>query len=172
MKKRALVHWVKGAAAFAVTVVLLCLPLASCGEKPADIDMYDLCKTMRGASDKWQEMKYVSSEDNAPAELLENISDMDYAKVNAFFIYYAAEGAGNADEIAVIQVKNKADLTQAADSLTAHLNKRKSLYATYDRSQLAKLEKGRVVTKNGMAALIVADDADQIEESFFQAANG
>ena len=97
---------------------------------------------------------------------------MDYAKVNAFFIYYAAEGAGNADEIAVIQVKNKADLTQAADSLTAHLNKRKSLYATYDRSQLAKLEKGRVVTKNGMAALIVADDADQIEESFFQAANG
>ena len=168
MKEMSLVRSVKGAAAVVMAAVLLCLPLVSCGEKPADIDMYDLCKTMSGASDKWQEMKYVSSEDNSPAELLENISDMDYAKVNAFFIYYAAEGAGNADEIAVIQVKNKADLTEAADSLTAHLQKRKSLYATYDRSELAKLEKGRVVTKNGMAALIVADDADQIEDIFFQ----
>lgn len=153
--------------AVVTAAALLCLSLAACGEKPADVDMYDLYKAMSGASDKWQEMKYVSSDDPDPATIFENVSKMDYSKVNAFFIYYAAKGEGNADEVVVIQVRQRVDQDEAAASLTAHLEKRKSLYATYDRSQLTRLEGARIVTKDGLAALIVADDADRVENAFY-----
>ena len=94
------------------------------------------------------------------------ISDMNYSKVNSFFIYYATNGTGNADELAVIEVKDSSDLSEARKSLEAHLETRKSLYSTYDKSQLKKLEAARIATNGNCAALIVGDEADKISDAF------
>ena len=158
-------HILKSFTLLCVIALLLC----ACGktQSTGDVSMYDLNSAMSSASDKFQEMKYVSSEDGDPENLFSNISDMDYTKVNAFFISYAADGAGNADELAVIQVKNASDIGDAASSLNEHLEKRRALYATYDKSQTQKLDNGIIVSYGDVAALIVADDIDTIKDAFY-----
>lgn len=149
-------------------ISILALAFAGCsGESKEQVSMYELNKAMCAATDNFKDMKYTCAEDGNEEEVFSNISEMSYSKVNNFFVTYAMEGKGNADEIAVIEVKNKGDVTEAADSLNAHLEKRKALYATYDTSQVKKLEKGKVVTYKNIAALIVADDVDAIEKAFY-----
>lgn len=143
------------------------LTLCACSAKNSkDVSMYDLKNAMAAATDKFSEMSYASSQDSDAANIFTNISDMSYSKVGGFFIYYASDGTGNADEIAVIRVKNISDITEAKESLYAHLEKRKNLYSTYDKSQLSKLDRAKIVTNGSCAALIVADDADNIVEAF------
>lgn len=140
--------------------------LVSCGGKTETVSMYDLNKAMTAVV-SLSDMKYVSSADGNAEDLFANVSDMDYGKVKAFFINYAADGKGNADEIVAIQVKNKSDVTEAAASLNAHLEKRRALYATYDKSQVDKLSHGQVVTKNDVAVLIVTDNPDKAKDAFY-----
>lgn len=155
----------KGIALFSTFCILLCLCACSSGSA-REISMYDLKDAMAGATDKFSDMTYASSADDDAKGIFANISDMDYSKVNSFMIYYATNGTGNADEIAVIQVKNSKDLTEARQALEAHLEKRKSLYATYDKSQLKKLDAARIATNGDCAALIVGDEADKIYDAF------
>ena len=96
------------------------------------------------------------------------MSDIDYSKVKAFFITYASDGKGNADEIVAIQVKKKADLGEAAESLRRHLETRKTLYATYDKNQLPKLNKAKVFTRGTLAILMVADQSEKMEAAFYR----
>lgn len=151
------------AAALAALGILL---LTACGAKVQEVSMYDLHKAM-STPVSFSDMKYVSSAEDHADELLENVSEISYSKVQGFFIYYAANGTGNADELVAIQVKRPGDITEAVASLRAHLEKRRALYATYDKTQLGKLDNGRVVSKNGVAALIVCDNPDQVETAFY-----
>lgn len=152
---------------FAGMLALLLLGLlAGCGGETPAVSMLALDQAMRGASGRLGEMLYVSSEDADAAALFAHVSDLDYGKVRGFFIDYAADGTGNADELVVIQVKNRADAAAAAQSLQKHLEKRTQLYGTYDKTQLPKLAAARTLTKGNVVALIVADDAAQIAQAF------
>ena len=150
--------------AAAVFALLLCGCFAE--DDTGKISVYDLKGAMASVTNKFSEMSYASQEDADAENLFKNISDMDYSLVDSFCVYYATNGTGNADEIAIIQVKKSGDLTEARKSLENHLKKRKSLYSTYDKSQLKKLDSARVVTHNSCAALVVADDADMIADAF------
>ena len=149
------------------TVIALAIVLCACSSNnTAKVSVYELKNAMASATEKFSDMTYASSEDADAENIFTNISDLSYSKVDSFCIYYATNGTGNADEIAVIQVKNAKDLTEARKSLESHLEKRKSLYSTYDKTQLKKLESARVVTNGNCAALIVATDADAISDAF------
>lgn len=150
----------------AAAALLLAALLAGCGGETASaISMLELDRAMRGAATQMEEMLYVSSEDPSPESLLAHVSDLDYEKVRGFFIDYAANGTGNADELVAIQVKRKADADAAAQSLRRHLEKRRQLYSTYDKTQLPKLEAAQVLVKGDVALLIVAADAAQIAQA-------
>ena len=156
-------------------IAALALVLCSCsggGSQQTAVSMYDLKGAMEGATTRFEEMSYVSSEDADADVLFTNVSDMDYSKVESFFIYYATNGTGNADELAVIQVKNAADITEARQSLEAHLAKRKSLYSTYDKTQLKKLDGARVEVEGNCAALIACDEAAKVSDAFHTFFNG
>ena len=164
MKKRLLIPVV-------FIIAFVAVAFCSCsgkGGNTAKVSMYDLKTAMANATDKFDDMTYASSEDADKESIFANISEMDYSKVDSFFIYYATNGTGNADEIAVIQVKNSSDVTAARQSLEAHLAKRKSLYSTYDKTQLKKLDGAKVVTDGNCAALIVGDEAGKISEAFYE----
>ena len=158
---------IKKQIAFIGIICIIISLFCSCSsQKSEDISLYDLKNAMAGATDRFSEMTYASSEDSDAENIFKNVSDMSYSKVKGFFVYYATNGTGNADEIAVIQVKNGADLSEARKSLEAHLEKRKSLYSTYDKSQLKKLDNARIVTSKSCAALIVGDEVDKIADAF------
>ncbi len=139
--------------------------LASCGAKKSDFSMYDLSRAMQNAA-VFGDMTYVSSEDADAEDLFAYVSDLDYGKVRSFFISYATDGKGNADEIAVIALKDRNDAPEAVASLEAHLKKRVSLYQTYDPSQSDKVEKGMVFSDGDLAVLIVCDDNDAVKTAF------
>ena len=159
------------------TALFLCVLLAliftvSCGgAQGRDVSMYDLSRAMLGATE-FGEMSYVSSSDKDPADLLENVSDIDYSKVRSFFIAYAKEGKGNADEIVVIAVKDPADVTEASASLERHLAARKSMYATYDPTQSEKIGAGVVFTRDNLAVLTVSGDNGAVRAAFDGFING
>ena len=58
-----------------------------------------------------------SAEENAE-ENFKHISDLDYSKVDSYFVSYSEEGL--ADEIAVIAVKDPQDVKEAKESLDDH----------------------------------------------------
>ena len=153
-------------AVICVLVTALCLTSCSSGGN-ADASMYDLSKAMLSSSQKFRDMSYASSDDKDAKKLLKNVSDIDYSKVDKFFISYASNGGKNADEIVVIQLKNKKDAAEAKESLNKHLETRKSLYATYKPSESPKLLKARVITYNNIVCLIVADETDSVEKAFY-----
>ena len=132
------------------------------------MSMYDLSRTMLSAAE-FGDMTFVSSSDSGAKDLFSYVSDLDYEKVAQFFLAYATDGKGNADEIAVIQVKLKLDLDAALKSLQAHLQKRINLYRTYDPTQSAKIEKGEVFTVNDLAVLIVSENNAAVKRACLSA---
>ena len=164
--------YLSGKSLLLAVVVTLCLVpvfLSACGKKhsQADVSMYDLYQAMcLNSGNTFSGMKYASSSDTCPEELFRNISEMDYGKVEDFFICYAADGTGNADEVAVIHVKDRKDVSEAKASLEKHLEYRKSLYRTYDPSQSEKLEHAVTAVNGSTAALIVAEHPKAVEKAF------
>ncbi len=159
---------IKKITAVVLSAILICGIFVSCGDVAEEISMFDLNQALIEFTGNPDEMKYASSSDTNAEDLLSHVSNIDYGKVKAFFITYASNGRGNADEIVAIQVKKKSDLNEAAASLKIHLDTRKTLYATYDKTQMPKLEKAKVLTRGTLAILMVADDADKMEAAFFK----
>ena len=156
----------KKAASTVLILVLLVLSACSSNGTVAINSMFDLSKSMLEACE-FKEMSYASSEDADAKSLLKNVSDIDYSKVDKYFISYATSGSKNADEIVVIALKNQKDTKEALDSLNKHLEYRKSIYATYDTSQSSKLLAAKTFSYKNIACLIVADDASAVEKAFY-----
>ena len=157
-----------------VLFALACLLCAGCVKPAAQktVSMYDLSRAMLSAMQTEETMRYVSASDAGAEEKFARVSDTDYAHVEDFFLLYAENGAGNADEIAVIAVKNERDVSAAADSLRAHVEYRTQLYATYDPTQVPKLNGALVFTEGRYAVLIVCDDPAAAKAAFNGFLNG
>ncbi|MBQ6263142.1 MAG: DUF4358 domain-containing protein [Clostridia bacterium] len=149
-----------------LAAVLAVLFAVGCGggTKVRDVSMFDLSRAMLGAAE-FGEMSYVSSADDNAEDLLSNVSDIEWGKVRSFFIAYATEGMGNADEIVVIAVSDPADVAEAEASLRAHLESRRAIYATYDPTQSGKLEEGTVFTVDNLAVLTVTGDNGAVKDA-------
>ena len=118
-----------------VALILCCLSVAlilcACaGNTPSNnVSLFDLKEAMLAAAD-FGDMAYVSSADTDAETYLSTVSDLDYAKVDAFSIAYAKDGKGNADEVVVIRVKDAADTSLALQTLQKHLQTNYSGRAT------------------------------------------
>ena len=149
-----------------LTVLLSSCSAAKSGGSFESVSIYDLSKEMVQAGGTLAEMSYASSQDSNAESAFSRISDMDYGKVDSFFVSYATDGSASADEIVVIAVRNIEDAPEAEKSLKDHLDYRMSLYRTYGAKQLPKLEKAEVFTDGNYAVLIVADNPGSIRSAF------
>ena len=84
--------------------------------------------------------------------------------MSGYFLAYAADGT--AYEIAVVQLKDKADVTAAADSLKAHVQDRVQLYKTYEPEQTQRAESAVVKTDGSFVLLIMSDTPQNAETAF------
>ena len=143
--------------------------LSGCGQQTSDtVSMYDLRQTMEAADSSLPEMLCASNSDDDPDEKFANVSDMDYKKVEGFFISYAKEG-GKADEIVVIAVKDKNDVDEAVKSLESHREDRKKLLEQYEPEQVKRIEDGVVFSQGQYAVLIICDDVSAVRSAFEKA---
>ena len=128
------------------------------------VSMYDLGKAMLSADEEFPDMSTaLSSSDNAE-DLFGYLSDMDYQKVDGFFLGYSSEG--KADEVAVICTKSAADTKEAVKELNEHVQGRVSLYNTYSPEQVPRAESAEVFSSGRYAVLIISDHPEQVKKAF------
>lgn len=151
----------------AVTCVLTAL--AGCGansaaDKTADMD--GLREAMLAADKGLPEMSAADGSDKSAKTQFAYLSTLDYGKVDNFFMAYAADGNQHADEIAVIAVKDAADVKAAERSLKEHMERRRALYEQYDPSQLPRIDGAQIFTSGRYAVLILSDKQDAVKTAF------
>lgn len=154
-----------------ISVMLALVVLLQCGcggTKTSDIvSMYDLRQTMEAADKSLPEMLNASSADENAADQFAYISDLDYGKVDSFFLSYAKEGT--ADEIAVVAVKDVNDIDEAKQSLETHRQNRRKLLDQYEPEEVKRIDDGLVFAKDQYAVLIICDDASAVKAAFEKA---
>ena len=154
-----------------IRVMLALVVLLQCGcggTKTSDtISMYDLRQTMEAADKSLPEMLNASSADENAADQFAYISDLDYDKVDSFFLSYAKEGT--ADEIAVVAVKDVNDIDEAKQSLETHRQNRRKLLDQYEPEEVKRIDDGLVFAKDQYAVLIICDDASAVKAAFEKA---
>jgi hypothetical protein len=157
----------------AALIFVFGLSVCGCGGKDASIgdtvSMYDLRTAMEAADTSLPEMTVLSKNDeNAESLFTDNISDMDYDKIDDFFVSYAVEGK-NADEIVVIAVKDKNDVNTAKQTLEDHRESRRKLFEQYEPEQVKRIEDGIIFTEKQYAVLIICDNRDGVRKAFEEA---
>lgn len=141
----------------------LVLSLVACGEK-SDISMYELQKAMLAADEGLPEMLTAGSWEENGEKTFPYLSDLDYNKIQDYFLAYAADGM--AYEVAVIRLRDKADVTAAADSLREHLDGRIRLYRNYEPEQVKRAESALIKIEGSFAFLIMCDKPEPVENAF------
>ena len=154
-----------------ISVMLALVVLLQCGcggTKTSDtVSMYDLRQTMEAADTSLPEMLNASSADENAADQFAYISDLDYDKVDSFFLSYAKEGT--ADEIAVVAVKDVNDIDEAKQGLETHRQNRRKLLDQYEPEEVKRIDDGLVFAKDQYAVLIICDDASAVKAAFEKA---
>ena len=84
--------------------------------------------------------------------------------MDSYFVSYSKEG--KADEIAVIAVRNPADVDAAKKSLEAHKEDRYQLLNQYEPEEVKRIEDGIVFSQGQYAVLIICDDKDSVRKAF------
>ncbi len=154
-----------------LSVMLAVIVLLQCGcggTKVSDtVSMYDLRQTMEAADSSLPEMLNASSAEDNAEDSFSYISDMDYDKVDSFFLSYAKEGT--ADEIAVVAVKDLNDVDEAKKSLEKHRENRRKLLEQYEPEEVKRIEDGLVFAKDQYVVLIICDDSSAVKSAFEKA---
>ncbi len=146
--------------------VILASSLVACGTGEVSPDaptvsMYDLRVAMLEADPALPEMISVSSADDSAKDNFLYLSELDYEKVDSYFLSYAKDGS--AYEIAVIAVKDAADVAEAKLSLEHHLEGRKNLYKNYSPEDLPLAEAAQVGSSGRYVYLIVCSDVKAVK---------
>lgn len=164
---------------FALAVALL---LAGCGKRPETsseprqttetetpvpmVSMYDLRVAMLAAQPDLPEMMSVSSSDENADGLFAYLSDLDYEKAEGFFLSYSADGK-TANEIAVVCLKDEADMSALKTSLQAHVQGRVDLYKTYGPEQVEQASAAELVSQGRYMALVMCADRAAVKAAFY-----
>lgn len=158
--------------------VLFCLGAASCrGEKTIStseaarepVSLYSLQTSMLESDKSLPDMTTVSSSNDNAEDLFSYLSDYDYEKVDGFFLAYSSEGL--ADEIAVVRLKNKADVAGMIKSLEDHVDGRRKLYESYQPDQVNRVQNALLLNEDNYAVLIIGHDQQAIKAAFEKMTN-
>lgn len=156
-------QWIRGF----LTIMICGLFLVGCVSKEEKkVSMYDLQKGILEADDTLPDMSTVNSSADNAEDSFAYLSDMDYQKVDGYFLAYSSEG--KADEIAVVCLKEEKDVAEAKESLEKHKAGRISLYKTYDPDQVDRAQAGEVFSQGPYVVLIISDGAEKAKEAFRQ----
>ena len=156
-----------------LVLVLAALPLlaslAGCGAGDAGepdmtkaVDMAGLRDAMLSAG-TFPEMENAGVDDDGAEDDFVYLSDLDYEKVDGYFLSYAADGASY--ELAVILLKDGADAAAAEASLRDHLEGRINLYKNYSPEDLPRAEEALVGSNGRYAYLIMCDDPSSVKNA-------
>lgn len=122
-------------------------------EEP-DLDPAEMVRAMAEVDTTLPEMVTKSSGDAEAKDNFFYLSDLSYGKVEAYCYTYA--GAGTAEEMAVVKLKDKSDAAAMMESLHQHVKTRQGTFEEYDPEQVPLTEDAVVIREGRYVALIVS----------------
>lgn len=146
------------------SALALTLPGCSGSGQTQTVSMYDLGKTMMEADPDLPDMSTALSSSDQAEDLFHYLSDMDYSKVDGYFLGYSSEG--KADEVAVICTHSQSDTKEAVKELNEHAEGRVQMYKTYAPDQVSRAENALVFSEGRYAVLIISDHPDDVKKAF------
>lgn len=157
---------------FLCILFTLCMVvLSACGKSKGqedssgnDISIATLQQKMLEADTTLPELVIVSGSDEQAELNFSYLSDLDYDLVENYFYAYAKEGT--AEEIAVIQLKDKGDAAVMMDSLHSHITQRQGTFREYAPEQVEMTEHAIVTREGTYVALIISSKNGLVQKAF------
>ncbi|MBE5905672.1 MAG: DUF4358 domain-containing protein [Lachnospiraceae bacterium] len=146
--------------------------MTGCGKKEikeakAKVDMQKLQEAMLTTQDDLPEMTTISSKDDSGEELFATLSDMEYDKIQDYFYSHAADG--KASEVAVVFMKDEADVDEMLDDLREFKDGRVKTYENYSPDQVEIAEQAVVFAKGNYVCYIMNEKFSHIKATFEKA---
>jgi hypothetical protein len=148
-----------------LALCLFALSACSGSTSTSSVTLDELEEAMLSADPSLPEMTTIDSRSENADALFSYLSDVDYAKINRFFLSYCSDGK-EADEIAVVELKSSSDVTAMRASLQSHVDGRIALYSTYGPDQVAKAEQALLFEQGNYVVLIISDRTADVRAAF------
>lgn len=151
-----------------LVLIVVCSSLVSCGPKEAKedatVDMHELKTELLAVDTTLPQMKTVTSEEENAELNFTALSDMDYSMVDSYFYSYAEDG--DVQEVAVIALKEEADVAEAMESLHTHVENRLGTLREYSPDKVELAEDAVITNKGRYVVFIIAEKSGLIQNAF------
>lgn len=152
----------------ALLLIFSLIVVVGCGKsstgKKNNVDVAKLQETLMKADTTLPSMQQASSKEKEGELKFSALSDMDYDLIDAYAYAYAKKGT--AEEIAVITLKDEADVAELMESLHTHLKNRKGTMQAYAPDQVSMLEDAVITYKKNCVVLIVSEKSGVVQQAF------
>lgn len=154
-----------------VICLMMCLVLMlgtiGCGDSSdgKSVDMTTLQNDLPALDDELPEMTTVTDQSSDAEASFSVLADFDYAKVDHFFYSYSK--SGSPEEIAVISVKDKLDVTDLMKALQNHIDSRTATFQQYSPEQVQMVESS-ILTYEGTYVLYAVSKKNGLMQDKFK----
>lgn len=128
---------------------------------------------MMGGAEDLPSMLHVDPSTENAEVYFASLSTVDYGIVKDFIYESTTDTSNPAPEMAIIQVGDTGDIEAVEESLRAHLESRRTMFENYagqiDERQMPMIESAEVFSEGDYVVLIVAENAKDVKEIFYEA---
>ena len=135
----------------------------ACGDSGTEnVKCLDIVKACKDAASEGTLDEWYSYGEDLYDDSFDNLYGVQFDMINDGAVLQTSSG-GVADEVSVMHLKKSEDVSIAKSKLEDRITERRQEFSGYKPEEVYKLDNARVVVQGNYVALIVSDDADQVE---------
>ena len=154
-------------------LVLGMLLLTACGSSDgkAQVKCLDIVKACSEAASEGSLNEWYSYGEDAYDDSFDSLYGVRFDMVDDGAVLQTA-GGGVADEVSVLHLKKSEDVSIAKKKLEDRVTERRNQFNGYKPEEVYKLDNARIVVQGNYVALLICDDADNVEAALRGAISG
>ena len=135
----------------------------ACGDSGTEnVKCLDIVKACKDAASEGTLDEWYSYGEDLYDDSFDNLYGVQFDMIDDGAVLQTSSG-GVADEVSVMHMKKSEDVSIAKSKLEDRITERRQEFSGYKPAEVYKLDNARVVVQGNYVALIVSDDADQVE---------
>ena len=135
----------------------------ACGDSGTEnVKCLDIVKACKDAASEGTLDEWYSYGEDLYDDSFDNLYGVQFDMIDDGAVLQTSSG-GVADEVSVMHMKKSEDVSIAKSKLEDRITERRQEFSGYKPEEVYKLDNARVVVQGNYVALIVSDDADQVE---------
>lgn len=138
---------------------------AGCGGSKDNVKCVDIVKACKDAAAEGTLDEWYSYGEELYDESFDNLYGVQFDMIDDGAVLQTSTG-GVADEVSVLHLKKSEDVSIAKTKLQDRITERTQEFSGYKPEEVYKLDNAKIAVQGNYVALIVSDDADQIEAAF------